>query len=199
MAYDPENQQIDRGLQRNEAALMDSLPPSPQFGNGTKDLPDWYIDLNADLITFQHQIMGEVFDPTNKKNPWKKIGTPIMNEYGTHMFMAYLRMCAMNKNLIMCDIPNLKIANRICRDVCVGTCSYLLTHMKTFELKLKDIDYLNNVVRQLVRASVLRAWRGGERGRVKETYTRTEAMQPQYQKKKGWLDTVFGSSEDSGD
>ena len=189
-------------LNQIEGALQEGGGAMPSASD--RHMPDWYMDLKEDLEKLRHYLRSEVYNPLDKKHPWKSIGTPLMNEKGIGMYVGYIELAAVNKNLIMCKINDDNLANRICRDACHDCNMFLIAHRQEFECDSKDIPLLNSMMRQLIRASVLRALGGGERMRVASTYQRSEQFNggmPMRPRQRGFLDGLLGfggQQEDDG-
>jgi hypothetical protein len=153
------------------AASLGQSVPGGQPYRPDRNLPDWYMEFEEDLVQMEHWLKGEFFDASDIRNPWKKLGEPLVNQAGVVFIVGYLRGTGMSKNKIMTNFPNWDQAMLRIRGV---SCTLNETMHKHFckddwGLTLTNIKAINEYAFDLVYATTLRALGGNENRRIRET------------------------------
>lgn len=151
------------------SSLGQSVPGQPYRPD--RNLPDWYMEFEDDLVQMEHWLKGEYFDAQDIQHPWKKIGDPLVNQEGVTFILGYLRGTGLSKNKIMTNFPNWDQAMLRIRGVCFTLNETLHKHYGKgdWELSLNNIRAINEYAFDLVHSSTLRALYGNENKRVRET------------------------------
>jgi hypothetical protein len=183
--------------------VANSLGQSVPMGQPYKpdrNLPDWYMEFEDDLKQMEHWLKGEYFDETDTNEPWKQMGTPLINRKGAVFILGYLRGTGLSKNKIMTNFPNWDQAMMRIRGVCFALNETLHKHYcdKDWDLSLANIRAINEYAFDLVFATTLRALHGNENRRIRETsQTSTNIVQGQNPSGQGFDPTRPKSPLDS--
>lgn len=154
------------------ASLANSIPQGIRQPD-QRNLSDWYMEFEEDLAHMEHWLKGEHFDANDVKEPWKKIGEPLVNQTGVVFILGYMRGTALSKNKIMSNFPNWDMCMLRIRGVCFALSRALHKHhcLGDFDLSLPNIKAINSYAFDLCMSSTLRALNGNENRRVRDTNT----------------------------
>jgi hypothetical protein len=152
------------------SSLGGSIPGGQPY-RPDRNLPDWYMEFEEDLVQMEHWLKGEFFDASDIKNPWKKLGEPLVNQAGVVFIVGYLRGTGMSKNKIMTNFPNWDMAMMRIRGVSCTLNETMLKHYckDDWGLTLINIKAINEYAFDLVFSTTLRALGGNENRRIRET------------------------------
>lgn len=128
-----------------------NMPSPPQTYNilpSNEAFNRWLESFDEEIEQLEHTLRGEIFlgfDKIERKNIYKQVNKPIMNESGIQFISSYLRM-NLNKNIWMSNVDEERIYL-----ICDQTVTPLITLLAERQIPYEfDIVYLETVVMGMV-------------------------------------------------